>query len=98
MTLQRRKIFLWMTNYSVTPILKDTKNLVDFITQETDVNDILFDHVPIDTTPNVPPPPDPLINFPDILLPEKQRKKYRCKRKLAKNTKKLDKKRTRQKN
>ena len=53
---------------------KDTKNLVDVITQETDVNDILFDHVPIDTTPNVPPPPDPSCNFSDILLPKSKGK------------------------
>ena len=53
---------------------KDTKNLVDVITQETDVNDILSDHVPIDTTPNVPPPPDPSLNFSDILLPKSKGK------------------------
>ena len=72
---------------------KDTKNLVDVITQETDVNDILFDHVLIDTTPNVPPPADPSLNFSDILLPKSKGKK-----KSAKSTKLLDKKRTRQEN
>ena len=40
------------------------------ITQETDVNNILFDHVPIDTTPKVPPPPDHSLNFLDVLLPK----------------------------
>ena len=54
---------------------KDTKNLVDVITQETDVNNILFDHVPIDTTPNVPPASDPSLNFLHILLPKNKRKK-----------------------
>ena len=42
---------------------KDTKNLVDVITQETDVNDILLYHVLIDTTPNAPLAPDSLLNF-----------------------------------
>ena len=37
---------------------KDTKNIVGVIKQEIDVNDILFDHVAIDTMPNVPPPPN----------------------------------------
>ena len=77
--------------------IKDTKNLVDVIKQETDVNDILFDHVPIDTTPNVPPLPDPSLNFSDILLPKSKGKNVIAK-KSAKSTKKLRKKRTRQKN
>ena len=76
---------------------KDTKNLVDVITQETDVNDSLFDYVAIDTTPNVLPPPDPSLNFSDILLPKNKGKNVVAK-KSAKSTKKWDKKRTRQKN
>ena len=36
--------------------------------QETDMNHILFDHVSIDTTPNVPQPPDPSLDFSGILL------------------------------
>ena len=52
---------------------KDTKNLVDIITQEIDVNHSLFDHVPIDTTPNVPESPDPFLIFSDILLPKNKR-------------------------
>ena len=68
---------------------KDTKNLVDIITQEADVNYILFDHVPIDTTPNVSPPPDPSLNFSDVF--KKQRKKSRCK-KISKKYKKTRKK------
>ena len=66
---------------------KDTKNLIDVITQETDVNDILFDHVPIDTTPNVPPPPDPSLDFLDILLP-----KNKGKNAVAKENQQKDKK------
>ena len=80
---------------------KDTKNLIDVITQETDVNDILFDHVPIDTTPNVPPLPDPLLNFLDILLPKNKgkndvakriSKKYKKIRQKKDNTKELTRK------
>ena len=66
---------------------KDKKNLVDVITQETDVNDSLFDYVPIDTTPNVPPPPDPLLDFLDILLP-----KNKGKNAVAKENQQKDKK------
>ena len=66
---------------------KDTKNLVDVITLETDVNDVSLDHVPIDTTPNVPPPPDPLLNFPDILL-AKNKGKNTIAKKISKKHKK----------
>ena len=74
---------------------KDTKNLVDIITQEVDVNYILFDQVPIDTTPNVPPPPDLSLNFSDVF---KNKGKNTVAKKSAKSTKELEKKRTRQKN
>ena len=67
---------------------KDTKNLVDVITKETDVNDILFDHVPIDKTPNVPPPPDPSLNFSDISLPKNKGKNAAVK-KISKKYKKF---------
>lgn len=82
---------------------KDARNLVYIITQETDVNDILFDHVPIDTTSNVPLPPDPSLNFSDILLPKSKGKNavakkisYKCKIIRQKNdkTKELPKKAT----
>ena len=81
--------------------IKDARNLVYIITQETDVNDILFDRVPIDTTPNVPLPPDPLLNFLDILLLKSKGKNavakkisYKCKIIRQKNgkTKELPKK------
>ena len=67
---------------------KDTKNIVGVIKQEIDVNDILFDHVAIDTMPNVPPPPDPLYNFLDILLPKNKRKNTTGK-KISKKNKKI---------
>ena len=51
------------------------------------MNDSLFDHVPIDTTLNVPPPPDPLLDFLDILLP-----KNKGKNALAKENQQKDKK------
>ena len=55
-------------------------NLVDVITQETDVNDISFDHLPVDTTLNVPQPPDPSLDFLDILLPKKKEKNAAAKK------------------
>ena len=58
---------------------------------------ILFDHVAIDTTPNVAPLPDPLLNFSNTLLP-KNKGKNAVAKKISKTTKKLDKKRTRPKN
>ena len=36
---------------------------------ETDVNDILFDHEPVDVSPNIPSAPDPT-HFSDVLLPK----------------------------
>ena len=47
---------------------KDICNLVDQIKSETDVNNILFEHEPIDTTPDISPSPEPLLDFSDILL------------------------------
>ena len=48
---------------------KEIKNLVGIITMETDVNDILFDHEPVDVSPNIPWAPDPTGVF-DVLLPK----------------------------
>ena len=59
---------------------KDIKNLVDVITTETDANDILFDHEPVDVTPNVSSAADPTLDFSDILLP-----KNKGRNKAAKN-------------
>ena len=36
---------------------------------ETDVNDILFDHEPVDISPNIPSASDPT-HFSDVLLPK----------------------------
>ena len=49
----------------------DTKNicnLVDQIKSEIDLNDILLEHEPVDTTADIAPSPEPLLNFSDILL------------------------------
>ena len=48
---------------------KYIKNLVGIITMETDVNYILFDHEPVDVSPNIPSAPDPT-HFSDVLLPK----------------------------
>ena len=71
---------------------KDTKNLVEVIKQETDVNDILFDRVPIDTTLDVPPLPDPSFDLSDILLPKNKEKNVIVK-KVSKTYKKIRQKR-----
>ena len=64
---------------------KDNSNLVDEITSDIDVNDILFEYVPIDTAYNIPPTPEPRFEFSNILLrnnkekqsaPKKIREKY----------------------
>ena len=47
---------------------KDIKNLVDMIKMETDVNNILFNLELVDLTQNVPLPPDPTLDFSDVLL------------------------------
>ena len=67
---------------------KDPKNLIDIITQETDVTGILFDHVPIDTIPSVPRPPNPWLKFLDILLPKNKGKNVVAK-KISKKYKKI---------
>ena len=47
---------------------EDVCNLVDQIKSETDANHILLEHEPVDTTPDIPRSPEPLLNFSDILL------------------------------
>ena len=69
----------------------DVKTLVDVINAETNVDDILFDYEPIDTTPNVPPAPEPTLNFSDILLPKNNAKTKAAKKVNKKSTKKLKK-------
>ena len=84
-----------MTNFSVALIIKIQKftwHMKQLITQETDVNNILFDHVPIDTTPKVPPPPDHSLNFLDVLLPKDKWKSAVAKKKeIKKNQQKVQK-------
>ena len=84
-----------MTNFSVALIIKIQKftwHMKQLITQETDVNNILFDHVPIDTTPKVPLPPDHLLNFLVVLLPKDKWKSAVAKKKeIKKNQQKVQK-------
>ena len=47
---------------------KDICNLVDQTKSETDVNDVLLEHDPADTTSDILPSPELLLNFSDILL------------------------------
>ena len=47
---------------------KDICNLVDQKKSETDVNDVLLEHDPADTTSNILPSPELLLSFSDILL------------------------------
>ena len=51
---------------------------------DTNINDVLFEHVPVDDTLNYPSPLDPLPSFSDILLPKKQSKKKAAKKILKK--------------
>ena len=47
-----------------------TKNIRDYVLDDIGTNDVLFEHVPVDATPNYPSPPDSLSSFSDILLPK----------------------------
>ena len=69
---------------------KVVKTLIDVINAEANVDDILFDCEPIDTTPNVQPVPEPTLNFSDILLP-KNNAKTKATEKFLKSTKKCEK-------
>ena len=42
---------------------KDISNLIDKIKSDIDVNNISFEHVPIDVASNVPPAPEPSLDF-----------------------------------
>ena len=44
------------------------------------MNDILFDHLPVDAMLNVPQPPDPSLDFLDILLPKNKEKNAAAKK------------------
>ena len=65
---------------------KDICNLVDQTKSETDVNDVLLEHDPADTTSDILPSPELLLNFSDILLKTNKGKNETAK-KLDKKTK-----------
>ena len=48
-----------------------TKNICDNVLDDINTDDVLFEHVPVNETPNYPSPPDLLPGFSDILLPKK---------------------------
>ena len=70
---------------------QETKNICDYVLDDIETNDVLFEHVPIDDKPNYPSPPDPLPSFSDILLPKTSLKKG-----SQKNFKKVPKDKTKQ--
>ena len=63
---------------------QETKNICDYVLNDIDTDNALFEHVPVDNTLNHPSPPDPLPSSSDILLPKnksikrsQKKKKYR---------------------
>ena len=54
--------------------------MVGQIKSETDVNDVLLEHEPVDTTPDIPPSPELLLDFYDILLKNNKRKNKTAKK------------------
>ena len=67
--------------------MQETKNICDNLLDEIDTNDVLFEHVPVDGTPNYLSPPNPLPSFSNILLPKNKSQK-RPHKKFLKSTKK----------
>ena len=59
---------------------QETKKICDYILDDTDINDVLFEYVPVDDTLNYPSPPDSLPSFSDILLPKNKSKKKAAKK------------------
>ena len=59
---------------------KHLSDLVDKIKSEIDVNDILFEHEPIDVTPSTLPWPEPQVDFSNILFKGNKRKHRTAKR------------------
>ena len=59
---------------------KDIRNLVNITTMGTDINDILFDHEPVDVTPNVPLATGQTLDFSDVLSPKNKGKNKAAKR------------------
>ena len=69
---------------------QETKNICDYVFDDIDTNDVLFENVPVDDTLNSPSPPDPLPSFPDILF-SKNKSKKKALRKFLKSTETWDK-------
>ena len=69
---------------------QETKNICDYVFDDIDTNDFLFENVPVDDTLNSPSPPDPLPSFPDILF-SKNKSKKKALRKFLKSTERWDK-------
>ena len=59
---------------------QETKTICDYVLDDIDRKNNLFEHVPVDDTPNYLSLPDPLPSFSDFLLP-----KNKSKKKAAKN-------------
>ena len=55
-------------------IYKKQKNICDYVLDDVDTNDVLFEDVRVDDTANCPSPPDPLPSFSDILFPKNKSK------------------------
>ena len=67
---------------------QETKNICDYVLDDIDTNDVLFEHVPVDETPNYASPPNPLPSFSDVLLPKNKSKKKGRQKNFLKSTKK----------
>ena len=58
--------------------------MVGQIKSETDVNDVLHEHEPVDTTPDIPPSPELFLYFFEILLKNNKRKNKTAKKIIQK--------------
>ena len=58
---------------------QETKTICDYVLDDIDRNNVLFEHVPVDDTPNYLSLPDPLPSFSDFLLPKNKSKKKAAK-------------------
>ena len=56
-------------------IYKKQKNICDYVLDDVDTNDVLFEDARVDDTPNWPSQPDPLPSFSDILFLKNKSKK-----------------------
>lgn len=65
-------------------IYKKQKNICDYVLDDVDTNDVLFEDARVDDTPNCPSQPDPLPSFSDILFLKNKSKKNVVKKFLKK--------------